>query len=128
VSALAPQVGGAVAAVREHFAGFTVEVVPDGSGGAFVTVENIPVGTRYTPPVTWLGFQINAAYPASDVYPHFCGPITRTDGQAHGQGISTATWRDRPALQLSRRSNGWNPAVDNATLKAEKVITWLTGL
>ena len=29
-------------------------------------------------------------------------------------------------MQLSRRSKGWNPAVDNAALKAEKVITWLT--
>lgn len=128
MSTIVPQVAGAVAAVREHFAGFTVEVVPDGSGGAFVTVEDIPISPRYSPAVTWLGFQINAAYPASDVYPHFCGPITRADGQPHGTGISAATWRDRPALQLSRRSNRWNPAVDNAALKAEKVITWLTGL
>jgi hypothetical protein len=125
---LAPQVAGAVAAVREHFAGFTVEVVPDGSGGAFVTVDHIPISASYVPSVTWLGFQINAAYPASDVYPHYCGPVTRTDGQAHGTGISAATWRDRPALQLSRRSNGWNPAVDNAALKAVKVITWLAEL
>ena len=125
---LAPQVAGAVATVREHFADHVVEVAPDGNGGAFVTVDNIPIGDRYSPSATWLGFQINAAYPASDVYPHFCGPLTRSDGNAHGPGISPATWRDRPALQLSRRSNRWNPAIDNAVLKAEKVITWLSGL
>jgi hypothetical protein len=54
--------------------------------------------------------------------------LNRIDGQAHGAGISTTTWQNRPALQLSRRSNGWNPAVDSAALKAEKVITWLAGL
>jgi hypothetical protein len=26
---------------------------------------------------------------------------------------------------LSRRSNGWNPSIDTAVLKAEKVIKWL---
>ncbi|HVV12775.1 hypothetical protein [Amycolatopsis sp.] len=35
-------------------------------------------------------------------------------------------WSGRAALQLSRRSNRWNPARDNAALKAQKVITWFT--
>ncbi len=122
---LLPEVASAVAAVRAHFAGKPVEVVPDGGGGAAVLIDGIDVGPRYTPSTTWLGFQISAAYPCADVYPLYTGPLTRVDGQPHGVAIQQVTWRDRPAMQLSRRSNGWKTGVDNAALKAEKVITWL---
>lgn len=126
MTTLTPAVAAAVEAVRAHFAGKPVEVTPDGSGGSYVIIADIEVGCHYEPPVTWLGFQVNAAYPASDVYPHYTGKLARADGQQHGPAIQQVTWQDRPAMQLSRRSKGWNPAVDNAALKAEKVITWLT--
>lgn len=117
----------AVAAVRDHFADRQVDVVPDGSGGAHVTVHSIDVGPSYRPTTTWLGFHINAAYPMSDVYPHYVGPVARADGQPHGEAVQAVDWRGQPALQLSRRSNRWNPAIDNAALKAEKVVTWFAG-
>lgn len=120
----------AVAAVRAHFAGKPVEVVPDGAGGATVIVDQVDLGDRYTPSTTWLGFHISAAYPQADVYPHYIGRVARTDGQPHdqilGNAVQSVDWNGRQALQLSRRSNGWNPATDNAALKAEKVITWFT--
>jgi hypothetical protein len=122
---LTAAVAEAIAAVRVHFAGKPVEVVPDGGGGAFVTVENIEVGLLYTPSTTWLGFHINAAYPTSDVYPHFVGPLSRTDGSALGDAITSAAWRGRPGLQLSRKSNRWNPHIDNAANKAERTLRWL---
>ncbi|MGI5243145.1 hypothetical protein [Dactylosporangium sp. CA-139066] len=122
---LLPAVASGVDAVRTHFAGLPVEVVPDGAGGAFLTVGDVEVGPRYSPSRTWLGFQISAAYDSADVYPHYVGVLTRTDGRPHGDGIQQVTWRDQAALQLSRRSNGWRPGIDNAALKAEKVITWL---
>jgi hypothetical protein len=125
VTDLLPAVASAVDAVRAHFAGKPVEVVPDGAGGAFVLINGIDVGPRYTPSSTWLGFQISAAYPCADVYPHYVGPLTRVDGQQHGIAIQQVPWRDRPAMQLSRSSKGWKAGVDNAALKAEKVITWL---
>ena len=124
---LAPAVAGAVEAVRANFAGHAVEVSPDGAGGAFVIVENVAVGAQYRPPNTWLGFHVNAAYPASDVYPHYVGILTRTDGRSLGEAISGTTWQGRPALQLSRRSNRWNAAVDNAANKAERILRWLAG-
>lgn len=116
----------AVAAVRAHFAGKPVEVVPDGAGGATVIVDHVDLGDRFTPSTTWLGFHISAAYPHADVYPHYLGRVVRADGQAHGDAVQPADWNGRAALQLSRRSNGWNPAIDNAALKAEKVIKWFT--
>jgi hypothetical protein len=125
VTVLTPAVAGAIDAVRGHFAGKPVEVIPDGAGGAFIIISGIEVGAHYAPVVTWLGFQVNAAYPASDVYPHYTGRLARTDGRAHGQAIQQVTWQGREALQLSRKSNGWNPEVDSAALKAQKVIRWL---
>jgi hypothetical protein len=126
VTAPSSTISAAVDEVREHFASKSVEVLPDDNGGVFVIINDIEVGPRYTPATTWLGFQLNAAYPASDVYPHFVGMHTRTDNQGYGDGITPTTWRGRPALQLSRRSRAWNPQFDTAALKAEKVITWLT--
>jgi hypothetical protein len=126
VTELTPAVAEAVAAVQAHFAGKPVEVSPDGGGGAFLIIEEVDVGPLYTPSTTWLGFHINATYPASDVYPHFVGALTRTDGSGLGEAIAVTTWRDRPALQLSRKSNRWNSAIDNAANKAERVLRWLT--
>jgi hypothetical protein len=126
VTWLLPAVTSGVDAVRAHFTGKPVEVVPDGAGGAFVTVRDVELGSRYTPSRTWLGFQISAAYDSADVYPHYLGVVTRADGQPHGDGVQTVDWQGWPALQLSRRSNGWRPGLDNAALKAEKVITWFT--
>ena len=118
------EIDAAVASVRDHFSGLPVEVVPDGAGGVYVNVSDVYVGDQYTPSTTWLGFQINSAYPHSDVYPHYIGPVSRTDGTGHGSAVQTVTWRERPALQLSRRSLRWNPTFDNAALKAAKVLTW----
>lgn len=125
MTALSAAVAEAVDAVRAHFADVPVEVIPDGAGGADVIVEQVDVGSTYDPSVTWLGFHINAAYPASDVYPHYAGRLSRADGQALGEAITLTTWHDRLAIQISRSSKQWNPAIDNAALKAEKVLLWL---
>jgi hypothetical protein len=122
---LTPEVAVAVAAVRDHFAGKTVEVSPDGGGGATVIISDIDVGVRYSPSMTWLGFHLTAAYPHADVYPHYVGRLARLDNAPHGDAIQAVVWQGREALQLSRRSNGWNSTIDNAALKAEKVISWL---
>lgn len=114
----------AVAAIREHFDGHAVEVLPDGSGGVHVIVDNVFVGDQYSPSTSWLGFQINSAYPRSDVYPHYLARVSRVDGAPHGPAVQPVSWQGRDALQLSRRSNRWNPHLDTAALKAQKVLTW----
>ncbi|MFG2305271.1 E2/UBC family protein [Actinacidiphila glaucinigra] len=118
----------AVAAVRAHFGQATVTTAPDGSGGVYVVIDEVDVGPTYTSSTTWLGFQVSAAYPDADVYPHYTGILTRTDGQPHGQAIQQTTWQGhpgQPAQQISRRSNHWNPAVDTATNKAVRILAWL---
>ncbi len=122
---LAPAIAEAVEAVRSHFAGHPVEVHADGAGGVVVIIENVPVGSAYAPSMTWLGFHISAAYPDADVYPHYTGVLARADGQPHGPAVQQVQWQDRPALQISRRSNRRDAAVDNAALKAERIRRWL---
>ncbi|WP_436004095.1 hypothetical protein [Knoellia sp. LjRoot47] len=100
----------------------------DGAGGAHVVIPTVSIGGTYEPDETWLGFHLNAAYPHSDVYPHYIGCVERRDHQPHCSAVQSVEWQGRPALQLSRRSNRWNPATDNAALKAEKVRAWFAEL
>ncbi|WP_410611103.1 hypothetical protein [Amycolatopsis sp. lyj-109] len=126
MTALTREVEAAVAAVRAHFAGKPVEVLPDGAGGATLVVSDVHLGDRYTPRTSWLGFHVSSAYPQADIYPHYIARVSRTDGQPHGQAVQPVDWNGRQALQLSRRSPTVAPRLDSAALKAEKVISWFT--
>jgi hypothetical protein len=95
-------------------------------GGAYVIVHNVFVGDQYEPSKSWAGFLITFQYPRADVYPlFFDAALRRKDGRAFGEGFSQLTWRGRPALQVSRRSNRWNPATDTAAVKLAKVLDWM---
>ena len=119
----------AIDEIRELFPGVELKAEDDGQGGAFVEVEPIDLGEKYSPSQTWCGFHITFQYPRSDVYPHFLGAdVKRGDGSAFGQGVSMQQWRGKPALQLSRRSNRLDPTVDTAATKLAKVISWFKAL
>jgi hypothetical protein len=91
-----------------------------------VTVNGIPLGSPWAQPETWIGFLITFQYPYADVYPHFVRhDLTRADGRPLGQALAPARFRDRPAIQISRKSNKLNPATDTACLKLLKVLQWL---
>lgn len=125
---ISPAVAGAVQEIQETFAESTVTVTGDGAGGAWVIIDPIPLTSTYTHDSSWIAFLITFAYPEADVYPHFVRPdLKRTDGAALGEGFSPTTWgpaRDA-GIQLSRRSNRLNPAVDTAATKVLKVLKWL---
>jgi hypothetical protein len=126
VTAISPIVQVAVEQIRANFPECPLEAIPDGSGGAFVTLTNVPLGSPWTQADTWIGFQITFQYPYADVYPHFIRPdLTRTDGKPLGTGLGQAQFRNQPAVQVSRRSNKLNPATDTANLKLLKVLQWL---
>lgn len=123
---MTPAVAEAVEEVKVALEGITVTAREDGNGGAFVMIERVDPGPPYIQRETWMGFQITFQYPYSDVYPLFVRPdLTRLDGGAHGQGFALGTFDGQPAMQLSRRSNHLNPAVDTAGLKVIKVLEWL---
>lgn len=123
---MTPEVSQAIDELRAAFpdAKFSVREEPD--GGAVVILDPVDPGEQYNQRETWIGFRITFQYPYSDVYPHFVrGDLSRIDGQPLGEGTSATTFEERPAIQLSRRSNKLNPATDTAVLKLHKVLKWL---
>jgi hypothetical protein len=121
-----PKVLEAIEEVKALFPGHVVDVQEDGEGGAYVTVEGVDPGPVYLQRQTWIGFRIGFQYPYCDVYPHYVrGDLTRLDGRPLGEGTSLTTFLNRSAVQLSRRSNRWDPATDTAALKLLKVLKWL---
>jgi hypothetical protein len=123
---MTPEVTEAIEEIKRAFLGHTVEATPEDQGGAYVIVHDLPLGDRFTPAQSWCGFLITFQYPRADVYPHFlAGGVKRTDGGALPAGMALTTWRERQAIQVSRRSNRWNPAVDTAAAKLVKVLEWV---
>ena len=126
MSDLTTAVAKAIEEVRRTFEECEVEVFPDGSGGAVVVVRGIPLGRPYVQAKVWIGFQITYQYPYADVYPHFTnGDLALCGGGALGSGFGGATFRDRSAIQISRRSTRLNPETDTAALKLLKVVKWM---
>jgi hypothetical protein len=129
---MTPEVEQAIEEIRDVFPGRRVDVTPEPQGGAYVVVDDVEFGAQYEPARGWIGFLITFQYPHSDVYPHFVtGGLSRKDRQALGEGLSgSTTWPGRPGeqvVQISRRSNRLNPAVDTAATKLAKVLEWLRG-
>jgi len=124
---MTPEVEQAIVQIKASFSGHDVHFVPESQGGAYVFVENLFVGNQYIPDTSWVGFLLTFQYPRSDVYPHFVDyQLRRVDGRPHGAGFSgPVQWQDRKALQISRRSNRLNPAIDTAATKLAKVIEWM---
>lgn len=103
----------------------TAEDQPD--GGAAVTLSVVSLGPQYRPEQSWIGFTIPYNYPYADVYPLFTDPsLAHVDGTPLGEGFQQQIqWNGRVATQISRRSNGWDSAVDTAATKLRKVQEWL---
>lgn len=126
MSEVLPAVAQAIDEIRCTFEGCGVETDADGSGGAFVTVTGIRIGRPYAQEAVWIGFLITFQYPYADVYPHFTtAELTRLNGGGLGEGFGLGSFRGRPAMQISRRSNRLNPQTDTAALKLLKVVRWM---
>ena len=116
----------AIEEIRCTFERCGIEVEEDGSGGAFVVVTGIRLGRPYVQAEVWIGFQITFQYPYADVYPHFTNAnLARLNGAGLGGGFGRGSFRGRPAMQISRRSNRLNPQTDTAALKLLKVVRWM---
>ncbi len=117
----------AIEELRAAFPGGQVSAEAEAQGGAYVTVTGLDFGASYNPSTTWIGFLIGFQYPRADVYPHFMDPsVKRVDGQAHGVSFQLSQkWRDKDAIQVSRRSNRLDPTVDTAATKLAKVLEWV---
>jgi hypothetical protein len=119
----------AIEQLRQAHPGHRVELLEEPQGGAFVIVDDLPIGERFKQKRSWIGFALGFQYPLSDVYPHFLRPdLERADGRPLASPLNpsqTMPGFERPAVMLSRRSNRWNPARDTAVLKLARVVEWL---
>lgn len=123
---ITPEVLRALEEIKSNFPECTQVIREDGEGGAYTILEDVPLGSPYNQSTTWVGFRITFQYPYSDVYPHFVrGDLSRIDGKGLGEATSVGMFENRAAIQLSRKSNKLNPAVDTASLKLLKVLQWL---
>jgi len=128
MSGLTPAVEQAVDQIREQLSGCGLAIETDNDGGAIVVITGVDLGYPYKQDKTWFGFHITFQYPSADVYPHFTHcDLARVDGKILGEGFANAVFQDKPAIQISRRSNRLNPAHDTAVLKLQKVINWMKG-
>ena len=127
---MTPEVQQAIAEIQQAFPAHTVEVEAEAQGGAHVIVHDLVIGEQYVPFTTWIGFTISYQYPYADVYPHYLDAgLRRVDGLVQGAGLQfPVNWRNRQVIQVSRRSNRWNAAIDTAATKLTKVLTWLGSL
>lgn len=124
---MTPEVDGAISEIAAAFPKCQLESVEDGNGGAYVTIKDVPIPGPYDQDTSWFGFHITHTYPYADVYPHFVRhDLSRRDKKPLGAGLSIGSYRNRPAIQVSRRSNRLNAATDTALLKLQKVIKWLS--
>lgn len=137
---MTPEVEAAIEEIRRHFNGKPVLIGEDQHGGACVIVEGVPFGKPYKQEASWVGFHITHSCPYADVYPHFvAGDLSRVDGQALGEAMGSGNqfpqpdvvvggkMPSRPAVQISRRSNGRDAssALETPLIKLLKVLQWV---
>lgn len=123
---MTPAVAEAIEEIKIAHPSADITLREDGSGGVFVIIEPVDLGPTYVQRESWIGFQITFQYPYSDVYPHFVRhDLARVDGQPLGEATSVGSFENRPAVQISRKSNRLNPATDTAAVKLLKVIDWV---
>jgi hypothetical protein len=123
---MTPIVEEAIAQIAAGFTGCEIQTIDDGEGGAFVTIKDVPIEGLYMQSKSWVGFRITHTYPYADIYPHFVRhDLARKDGKPLGEATSLGMFRGRSAVQLSRRANRHDAAMDTALLKLEKVLKWL---
>lgn len=109
----------------------------DGDGGAHVLVEDVDFGEAFAPRKSWIGFHVTWS-PDADVYPHFIDPAVQYVGSGatpnqHPDGnLPAAMTRgmslpgfDKPAIQVSQRSNRRNAETDSALQKLLRVLKFL---
>ena len=125
-----PDVEQAIKELRAAFPENQFSITEDAEGGAKVIIDNVVVGegcTLYNQDTTWVGFRIAFQYPYADIYPVFVrGDLSRRDGRPLGEAMSPLNWEGQPAVQVSRRSNNRDVLLDNAVIKIQKVLRWMS--
>lgn len=126
---MTPTVAAALDGLKKAFPNATVTVLrDDGNGGAFVAVDGVELGPKFSPVKTWFGAQLPSNLPYADIYPLFMGAdVKRADGVALAGPLAGLTWEGRQAIQVSRRNNRMVGG-QSAVAKFVKVIDFVRSL
>jgi hypothetical protein len=125
-AAVTPAVALAISELRSRFGAECVVAWPEASGGAWVVIDGVDIGSFWTPTTTWLGFLISYLHPDADCYPHFIGPeVARVDGKPMTPPLNPGqVFSGMPATMISR-SSPRRKKVETPADKADKVISFL---
>lgn len=102
----------------------------DGAGGARVIVEEVDLGPRFEPRITWMGGHITGLYPYADIYPVFIDAgVCRVDGKPFEAPVTPGhNFQGRPALQVSRVNRQVQCTPQTAVIKFSKIVEFLDSL
>lgn len=125
-----PAVQEAIDGIQKAFPDSHLVITDDGSGGAYVLVEGVNLGSKFFPETTWIGGHIPPQVPYADVYPLFIGGDVRlSNGKPFEAPITTGhSFCGRPAIQISRKTNRLDPALQTPACKFMKVLYWLENI
>ena len=125
-----PDVAEAIEELKRAFPSSAVTSDEDGQGGAYIFVETVDIGTRFVPSTTWMGGQITALYPYSDIYPVFIdAAVRRADGREFAAPITNGhNFAGRAAIQISRVNNQVQNCPQTAVAKFMKILDFLEKL
>jgi hypothetical protein len=121
------EVASAVTDVRETFKDKAVHAWPDGSGGAYVVIEELDFGPIWEPRTSWLGFVISYLHPDADCYPHY---IRADAGRADKSALSPPfnvgnAFAGVSAVMISRSTRRLRKDGDTPAIKAVKVLEFI---
>ena len=124
------EVAAGIEELKRQFPDATITSREDGQGGAFVVMEPIELGRKYSPSRTWVGLHIPAQYPYADIYPVFIGAeVVRADGVPFQVPITLGHgFEGRPAIQVSRRNTTAQNGAQRVPSKILKVLDYLEKL
>lgn len=61
--AITDEVAAAVDEIARHWPDKKMIIRPDDQGGTYLIIEDVDLGSDFTPTSTWIGFQITFQYP-----------------------------------------------------------------
>lgn len=121
----------ALEVIQDAFPDWSVRTCPDGQGGLWVELTEVPLGPPYVQDDTFVVFLLPFTLPGSDIYPMFVRPdLSRLDRAPLGEGfaVTELSWPaeqvPRPVVQVSRRTRG-SFAQQTASQKVSKVLDWV---
>lgn len=127
----APHISGnvltAIEELKRGVAPTELVIEADGQSGAYVRFGPVELIETWQQRETWMAGHITAQIPYADIYPIFVrGDLARADGKGLVAPLSSGhIFMGQPAVQISRKSNRRDAAIETPKIKFLKVLHWM---